>query len=86
MSKITKLGYLKNDAKLLTPTDCIQDCLENDIGKRGAFKEGKKAIIIGLDDNNNNYTWSFNQAGMTATEIIALLEIVKKQIIDQYME
>ena len=63
----------------------MEDCLENDIGKRGAFIEGKKLIVIGLDDNDDKYTWSFNQAGMSASEMVALLEIVKKQLIDQYM-
>ncbi len=85
MSKITSIGYLKNDATLISPEECLRDCLENDIRKRGAFKECKKLIVIGLDDNDDKYSWSFNQAGMSASEIIALLEITKKQIIDQYM-
>lgn len=86
MSKIISIGYLKDDAKLISPEECLNDCLENDLGKRDAFKEGKKLIVIALDDNDDKYSWSFNQAGMSASEIVALLEIVKKQIIDQYME
>ena len=86
MGKIKSIGYLKNDATLISPVDCLRDCLENDIGKREAFIKGKKLIVIGLDDADDEYQWSFNQAGMSISEIVALLEIVKKQIIDKYME
>lgn len=85
MGDIKNIGYIKNDAKLISPEQCLRDCLENDIRKRGAFIEGKKLIVIGLDDNDDKYSWSFNQAGMSTSEIVALLEICKKQIIDNYM-
>jgi len=85
MGKITSIGHVKGDASIISPRQCLVDCLENDLGNRGAFKEGNKLIVIGLDDNDGKYSWSFNQAGMSASQIIALLDVVKHQIIDQYM-
>ncbi len=66
-----------NDATFHTPEMCVKECLKNDIGKRGAFKEGKKLFIVCLDDNDEKYNISWNQAGMSMSEILALLDITR---------
>ena len=78
--KITSLGNHACNALMVTPTQCLQDCLENDIGKRGAFKKGKKMIILVLDDTEGCYITNFTQAGLKFSEIVSLLELMKSHI------
>lgn len=81
---IESLGYRANNAKMISPEMALKDCLENDIGKRGAFVKGKKLLIIALDDTDEeDYSFSFNQAGMTFSEIVVLIEVFKKFMIEE---
>jgi len=79
--KIEHIGDHLNDATRFTPEQCLRNCLENDIGKREAFKNGKKLIIICLDDSSDDYLINFNQAGMKASEILSLLTVIKKHVL-----
>jgi hypothetical protein len=47
--------------------------------------EEKKAIVITLDDHDG-YKVSFTQAGMTAGQMIQLLEIAKMNIYNDFMK
>lgn len=78
------MAIIKENGLLWTPKDALTDVLNNNIGKTGAFKKGKKILIIGLDDTNNkelNYDISFVQAGMHITEMISLIDIFKTILI-----
>ena len=77
--KIEYIGNHLNDATRFTPEQCLQNAID-DLGKRGAFKNGTKIMVICLDDNNG-YSFSFNQAGMKASEMLALLTVAKKHIL-----
>ncbi len=85
MSNIECIGYIKEDAKLITPEQALHHCLEHDIGQRGAFAEGKKLLILALDDNDNKYDFSWNQAGMSLSQIISLLEVFKQDLIHRIL-
>jgi len=82
LAKIESIGHLKEDALLVTPEQCIKSVLNDDLGKRGAFKNGKKIIVIALDDSDGEYQFSFSQGGFKVSEILALLSVVKKYFIN----
>lgn len=70
-----------NDGTKRSPEQCLQDCLE-DIGKRGAFKNGKKLLVIALDDFDG-YQMNWAQAGMKMSECLALCEVAKTSFLEQ---
>lgn len=78
---ITNLGMYAKDARMVSPEGCLRNCLSEDIGKRGAFKKGKKLIIICLNDSDDEYEISWSQAGMKVSEIISLLDVAKHEFI-----
>lgn len=75
---IVNMGPRFNSGLLATPEMVLLDSLA-DVGKRGALKEGKQLLIIALDrgKKGDDYSISFNQAGMRMSDCIALLEISK---------
>ena len=82
--KIVSLGNYSDNALMITPEQCLQDCLDTDIGKRGAFKKGKKLVIIVLDDTDDkNYFTNFCQAGMKYSEMVALMEVMKSYLLKE---
>lgn len=74
--KPTPIGKASSDARLWTPEHLLQDALGSSIGKRGAFENGKKMLILALDDDGQ-YSVSFMQAGMKMSECVALCEVAK---------
>ena len=64
------------DGTMQSPKQALEDAIK-DIGSRGAFKDGKKLLIIALDDNDDNYSISFVQAGMSMSECNNLCDIAK---------
>jgi len=79
-STITHIANIRKDGTLWSVKDMLSDAIkEIDSGKR----KNIKAIVIFLDDENK-YDVGFNQAGMKASEMIALLEITK-DIIKEYI-
>jgi hypothetical protein len=76
--KIISLAKETNDGRLQNQEQALKDAL-NEIGKRGAFKNGKKILILALDDgkNGDEYGVSFIQGGMTMSQCIALCEVAK---------
>ena len=74
--KITSLADFTNDGSFSNPEQALQQALA-DLGKYGAFENGKKILILGLDDAEENYGVSFIQAGMTMSQCIALCEVAK---------
>ena len=79
---IILLGNHSNNAATISPEQCLQNCLENYVGKRGAFKKGKKLIVLALDDTEGEFNTNFTQAGMKNSEILALLTVMKSVILE----
>ncbi len=77
MCDVVNLAIEACDGTMQTPKMCLEECLKSDIGKRGAFKDGKKLFVVALDDSDGGYNVSWCQAGMNMSEILALIEILK---------
>lgn len=76
MSDVISLANKTGDAAFQSPKQALEDAL-NDIGKRGAFENGKKLLILALDDNDEEYNVSFIQAGMKMSDCVGLCEVAK---------
>ena len=59
--------------------DVLQSAMDNLTG------DEKKVIVVTLDDHEG-YRVSFTQAGMTASQMIQLLEIAKMNIYNDFMK
>ena len=62
-----------------TPKDALSEAL-NDVGNDGVLENGKKILILALGDE---FELEFYQAGMSVTEMIALCEIVKANLMHE---
>jgi len=78
LSMAEKLG----DARFWSPEQALQEA-RDDVGERGAFENGKKILIIGLDDSGDKYEVSFIQAGMSMSDCLALLEVMKSEFLSE---
>lgn len=80
---IINMAVATGDAFKQSPEGALRDAL-NDIGKNGAFKEGKQLLILCLDEGEEReeYKVSFIQAGMTMSDCIALCEVSKSIFLD----
>jgi hypothetical protein len=76
MSKITSIGSASNDGTMMRPEDTLKDAIDS-IGKEGALKNGKKVLVLALDDTNENFSITFFQAGMTMSQCLAVCETSK---------
>ena len=65
-----------NDGTKNSPEQALHDAL-SEIGKNGAFENGKKLLILALDDTDDNYHINFIQAGMTMSQCLSLCEVSK---------
>ncbi len=74
--QIVKLSEKTNNGFMSTIEDALKDALEN-TGEKGAFKNGKKVLILALDDTDENYSISFIQGGMKMSECVGLCETAK---------
>ena len=76
-SNLISLADRLDDSTFTTPEMTLRDSIE-DIGERGAFKEGKQLLVLALDRGDGDmYSISFRQAGMNMSECITLCEIAK---------
>ena len=75
---IISMAKRENNGALQSPKQALEDALEA-IGKQGAFKDGKKILILALDEgeNQDQYSVSFIQAGMKMSQCVSLCEIAK---------
>jgi len=76
--KIISLSKKQNNGTLQSPEQALHAALD-EIGKRGAFENGKKLLILALDngEDNDQYRVSFVQAGMKMSECLTLCEVAK---------
>jgi len=79
---VISLAKKTNDGTMQTPEQALKDCLDNLIGKHGAFEKGKKILILSLDDDDG-YNISFVQAGMKMSECVTLCEISKTLFLEE---
>ena len=74
MSKVTDLGLITNKAKMVNPVSLLKEVLRE-------YEDGeidhKKLVTISLDTKHGAYSPYWNIAGMSHSEVIALLETVK---------
>ena len=80
-TKITNISELTNNSLSNSPEITLSDAL-SDIGKNGALKNGKKCLILALDESDGNYSVNYYNAGMKASECIALLDISKALFVE----
>lgn len=73
---VISLGQKTDDAKFVSVEDALREAI-SDIGKNGAFKNGKKVLILALDDTSENFEVSFIQAGMKMSQCVSLCEAAK---------
>ncbi len=76
------MADVTGNAKQASVEQTLQDVMDN-LGKKGALKYGKKILIISLDDTDDNYDVSFNQAGMSCSECLSLLRITETVLIEE---
>jgi glucan biosynthesis protein len=72
---VISMANKMNDGSFHTPKQALEEAI-SEIGKSGAFKEGKKVLVLALDDNGG-YNISFIQAGMKMSECVSLCEVAK---------
>lgn len=71
-----------NDGSIQSPRQALEDAIDS-IGKDGAFKNGKKILILALDDTDDNFNVNFIQAGMRMSECLSVCEAAKAIFLDQ---
>tara|TARA_R110001599_G_scaffold339851_1_gene559734 strand:- start:27177 stop:27449 length:273 start_codon:yes stop_codon:yes gene_type:complete len=75
---IVSMAKASNNGTLQSSEQALKDALDA-IGKQGAFKDGKKILILALDEgeNKDQYSVSFIQAGMKMSQCVSLCEVAK---------
>ena len=79
---ILSLSEHTNDATMRSVEDALQDAI-NCIGKEGSFVNGKKVLILALDDTDGEYKITFIQAGLKMSECLGLCEVSKAIFLEQ---
>ena len=74
MNKVSYLSDKTRNGDHWTVQQMLQDALDTPPGPEGNFD---KALFVKLDSNNGDYTVGFSQAGMSMSECLALIEVVK---------
>lgn len=78
---VVRLIDKTGNAKSWGPQDVV-DALQEDID---AGKVGNKMLVLHVDQSNGRFNTSFLQCGMSASELIMLLEIAKQDIYKNQM-
>lgn len=80
---IINMANATGDGTLQSPKHALEDALKS-IGEHGAFKSGKKLLILALDEGDGDeYSISFIQAGMRMSQCVALCEAAKTVFLDE---
>ena len=82
MSDIISFSQATGNGEIATPEEALNDALKS-LGKKGAFKHGKKLLILCVDDADNQYKVSFIQAGMRMSGCVTLCDIAKNIFKDE---
>ena len=68
------------DNKLWTPVDCLQDCI-NDF--RSDKENANKLVIVTIFAEPNKFNVGYAASNISASEMLAALEILKAKIIKE---
>jgi len=82
MGKVIDMSEHSDDCALRSVESALTDAIEC-IGKKGAFINGKKVLILALDDTDGEYNITFIRAGMKDSESATLCEIAKSIFLTQ---
>lgn len=80
--KLLKLSEKSNNAAHSTVRDKLFEALGDLERGEGTISKANKVLIISLDNTNDMYNYSFYQAGMSMSECIALVEVIKDEFLD----
>jgi len=82
--KVVSLAKKSGSGKLRTPKEALEEAL-NYIDQEGAFKAGKKLLIICLDEGikTDEYHVSWVQAGMKMSQCVTLCEVAKMSLLEE---
>jgi len=75
MSDIIKLADSANSGAYRSPEQMLIEALEE--VRSGAWSGNKKMLILTVDEEDNQYSVNFMQAGMRMTQCISLCEVGK---------
>jgi len=73
---IINLADATGDAKMWTPEQMLEYSL-NEVRSGGGREEANKALVLFLTTTDGVYDVGCNQAGMSCSEMLALLEVAK---------
>jgi len=74
--KIIKLADAAGNAKMWSPEQMLEHSL-NEARPGGGMEEANKALVLFLTDIDEDYKVGYIQAGMSCSEILALVEVTK---------
>lgn len=80
--KIITLAEKSGNGKNWSIEDALKSAID-DIGKNGALKNGKKVLILALDDTDKNFSVSFIQAGLNMSQCLTVCEVAKTIFLQQ---
>ena len=79
--KVTNISEKTQSSLSASPEQIFQEALES-LGKFAAFKNGKKALVLMLDDTDGSFNISYLNSGMKDSQVISLLECTKTMFKD----
>lgn len=79
---VASMSKKSGNATMCSPEDALKDAL-GCIGKEGSFKNGKKLLILALDESDEEYRVTWVQAGMKMSQCVALCEVAKTQFLSE---
>ena len=74
MTDVINMHEYSSDARTWDAEQMLQDALHE---LRAGKRSGKKAMILWLDDSNDDYLVGFSQCGMNMPQCILLCEVGK---------
>lgn len=80
--KVISLANKTGNGTMQSPQQALEEAMRC-IGKEGAFEEGKKVLIIALDDTTGSYRTNWIQAGMKMSECLTLCEVAKVTFLEE---
>jgi len=80
--KIIKLVEATGDAKMWTPEQMLEYSL-HEVQPGGGLVEVNKALVLFLTNTDGDYKVGYTQAGMSCSEMLALLEVAKAVLLKE---
>lgn len=85
MEKVVSLFSRSKDPIHTSMSDMLEACLGK--FKSGFYGKNVGALVVAWDrDSSDNYKTFYESSGMTASQVIALLEVIKHRILNERMK